>query len=91
MWIDVNERLPKIESLGSSKVVWCLDSLDRVGFGMYMDGSQQLQGAGWFTAGSVGEQNRTITHWMPIPRKEKDKTNDKTSAKEESNTFKNKS
>lgn len=74
-WIDVDDRLPEILGYsGHSKVVLCIDSLDRVGFGIYMDGSKQLQREGWFTGGGVGEDSRKITHWMPIPKRESEDT-----------------
>lgn len=70
-WIDANEELPPVMAKwGISKVVLCIDSLDRVGFGIYMDGSQQVQRPGWFSGGGVGEDSRRITHWMPIPKRE---------------------
>lgn len=68
-WVSVDEKLPKCDSkYGVSNVVWCADAQGKVGFGIYQDGTAQLQNEGWFIAGKAGEGDIKITHWMPIPK-----------------------
>lgn len=68
-WVSVDERLPECDpGYGVSKIVWCADAWSRLGFGIYQDGTAQLQNEGWFTGGKVGEDSVKITHWMPIPK-----------------------
>ena len=68
-WVSADERLPECDSkYGVSKVVWCADAQGKVGFGIYQDGTAQLQNEGWFIAGKAGEGDIKITHWMPVPK-----------------------